>query len=84
MALKKSIVMPQGYEVKDAYFRIENLSLHGKEAMTYNIRGYADTSKPSFIEFVHSCNYELNGKNPIEQAYENAKTTPDFEGCEDC
>jgi hypothetical protein len=84
MALRKTIVMPQGYEVENAYHRIESLTVHPKDAMTFMLRGYADVTKPSFIEFVMTCEYSLDGDNPIKQAYEFLKTTSEFDGAEDC
>jgi len=29
-------------------------------------------------------NYDLEGENPIKQAYQHLKTLPEFEGAEDC
>lgn len=84
MALKKTVVMFDGKQIVDAYFRIDSLTVHPTEAMSFCIRGYENVSKPSFIEFVMSCPYRLLGENPLVQAYNYAKTTPEFEGCEDC
>jgi len=32
----------------------------------------------------HDCAYDINGKNPIAQAYDHAKTLPEFAGAVDC
>lgn len=86
MALKKTIVMPQGYEIKDAYHKIESLTIHPKDAVTFVMRGYenANADKPLFIEFMFSGPYDITGENPIKQAYEYVKTTAEFNGAKDC
>jgi hypothetical protein len=33
---------------------------------------------------MHGCPYDIEGDNPIKQAYEHLKTLPEFEGAIDC
>jgi hypothetical protein len=84
MALKKTISTVYGFNVADAYHRIENVTLNGKDKLNFNVRIYTVADKPFFAENVMSCDYDLNGANPIAQAYEYLKTLPEFAGAVDC
>lgn len=84
MAIKKTINTVHGIEVLDAYHRVESVSLQGKDAISFHLRGYADPNKPFVAEQVFSAPFDLNGTNPIAQAYAHIKTLPDFEGSVDC
>jgi hypothetical protein len=84
MAIRKNIETLQGVKVQDAYCRVENVSLRGKDTIHFVLRSYADTSKPSFQEIGFLSAYDMTGKNPIAQAYDHLKTLPEFSGTQDC
>jgi hypothetical protein len=84
MAIRKNIETLQGVKVQDAYCRVENVSLRGKDTIHFVLRSYADTSKSSFQEVGFLSAYDLNGDNPIKQAYKHLKTLPEFAGTTDC
>ena len=85
MALKKTVRTPFGFESVDAYHRVEGVSLASKTQISYFLRSYKDNfGVPSFAETHQFCDYDLNGANPIAQAYENAKNLPAMDGAVDC
>ncbi len=85
MALTKSIKTEWGIEVEKAYSRIENVTLTAKDKITFHVRYYVLKEKvPFFTEKVFGCDYDLNGENPIKQAYLHLKTLPEFADAVDC
>jgi len=85
MALKKTVTTEQGFEANGAYHRVEGVRLNGKTSMSFQIRSYKDAKDfPAFSDAMHICAYDIEGKNPIAQAYEYLKTLPDFTGAIDC
>lgn len=85
MALKKTVTTEYGIEVVDAYHRVEYLQIKDKTSITYHLRSYKDNSGlPFFGERVLECNYDIEGDNPIAQAYMHVKTLPDFATAVDC
>ena len=90
MAFERTINTNTGITVQNAYSKVEFLSLIGKDSISFNIRNY--TANPTDTE-VHlpffseeknfKCAYDLNGENPIRQAYTYLKTLPEFEGVSD-
>jgi hypothetical protein len=84
MALKKTITTVHGFEAKDAYHRVEGLRLEGKTGITFHVRSYAAPDTPFFTEQVLTAPYDLNGDNPLAQAYAHLKTLSEFEGAVEC
>lgn len=86
MALRKTVATVYGISVGNAYHRVEALVLPQKDRMNFHVRSYANaTGEPFFAEDVHmGVDYDLNGPNPIEQAYEYVKALPVFSGAVDC
>lgn len=84
MALSKTATTVHGFEAVNAYHRIEKLSVLGKDKVEFHVRSYVDKTKPFFAEQVIEAAYDLNGANPIAQAYEHLKTLPEFTSAEDC
>lgn len=78
MALQKTVNTVHGFLVTDAYHRVEGVTLNSKSQLGFKIRSYVSIDKPSFDEKSYKCVYDLNGDNPIAQAYMYAKTTDDF------
>jgi hypothetical protein len=84
MALEKTITTKHGIEITNAYFRVGEIRLIGKSRIEFNVYVHADPSKPFVSESIEDASYDLNGGNPIQQAYEHLKTLPEFEGAVDC
>jgi hypothetical protein len=77
MALTKSIELTTGINVANAYLRVEGVSLT-KTNMNFHIREYTEQGMPFFNEEVFNCSYNIEGDNPIKQAYLYLKTLPEF------
>lgn len=84
MALQLTKTTKSGIEVKNAYIRVDQLSLSGKEDITFKVNSYKDKSLPAFEEDFYGCHYDINGENPIKQAYLHLKTLPEFSDATDC
>jgi hypothetical protein len=84
MALKKTTTTVHGFTATDAYHRVEALRLESKSQITFHVRSYASPDTPFFTEQVMTSAYDLNGDNPLAQAYANVKTLPEFAGAVDC
>lgn len=85
MAIKKTVVTIHGFEAVDAYHRVECVEIQGKDQISYRIRSYKDKSGfPFFDDVLISCNYDMNGGNPLVQAYAHLKTLPEFADAVDC
>jgi hypothetical protein len=84
MALAKTALTVHGLNVENAYHRVEFAQLD-KNKMTFRVRSYKDNSGlPHFSDTLFDCVYDLNGENPIKQAYQHLKTMPEFAGAIDC
>lgn len=84
MALRKSVKSIYGIDVNGAYHRVESVAIQGKDKIYFALKSYASVENPSFAEKSYSCNYSLDGANPIAQAYDHLKTLPEFAGATDC
>jgi hypothetical protein len=84
MALSKTTTSPHGFEATSAYHRVEGVSLITNASMTFRVRAYKDASFPAFADDGYSCAYDINGENPIKQAYLYLKTLPEFATATDC
>lgn len=84
MALQKTTTTFQGFTATDAYHRVEGITLVQKNRMTFQVRSYKQVGFPFFSDASHATAFDLNGPNPIEQAYEHLKTLPEFADAVDC
>jgi hypothetical protein len=84
MAFKKTTQTGFGFEVVNAYYRVEGVRLIAKDKLQFQLRSSVDGQTPHFSDSQHECSYDLNGVNPIKQAYEQLKTLPEFAGAIDC
>lgn len=85
MALEKTVTTPQGFEAVNAYNRVKNLSLISKNSISFHVQSLKDSNAPAeFASEFYSCQYDLNGANPMEQAYTHLKTLPEFAGAKHC
>lgn len=84
MALEKTVTTPHGFDATNAYHRVEGLSLISKDKIRFAVRSYKDATQPFFDEVVMECEYDLDGENPIKQAYEHVKTLEEFVDAVNC
>jgi hypothetical protein len=83
MALFKDITTEYGVTIPAAYVRVDDVSMT-KQRVVASARFYADTQKPPFADHVFAFKYQLDGPNPIKQAYEHLKSLPEFADAVDC
>ena len=69
MAFKQTTSSPQGFKATDAYHRVECVVLDTKTNISFKLRAYKDVEYPFFDEKQFFCQYDLEGVNPIKQAY---------------
>jgi hypothetical protein len=85
MALKQKISTISGIEINSAYHRVEQITLVNKSNILFAVNAYKDSEIKTYItNKSYSCKYDLEGKNPIAQAYAHLKTLPEFSGAVDC
>jgi hypothetical protein len=84
MALEKTVTTPHGFNANNAYHRVEAVSLTQKDKICFAVRSYKSVQDPAFTESFMECAYDLEGKNPIKQAYEYVKTLEEFADAKDC
>lgn len=84
MALKNTQQTETGFIAKDAYHRVENVAIYSKNKMAFVIKIYNDVNKESFDNKTFHCEYDINGENPIKQAYLHIKSLPEFADAVDC
>lgn len=85
MAILKTVQTAFGIEIENAYHRVENVSLVAKDKITFQVRRRVNAAQTSiFDEMAFECYYDLNGDNPIAQAYAHLKTLPEYADAVDC
>jgi len=84
MAIKLTVKTNSGIDVQDAYHRVSSIQINNKTAMNFVVTSHKTSSDMHFQESAFGCAYDLNGKNPIAQAYEYLKTLPAYAGSVDC
>jgi len=85
MAITKQATTLHGFSAPSAYYRVEELKLDDKSNMSFVLQVYKsqDESTYAFNSYSYSCSYDLNGSNPIAQAYEYVKTLSEFSDATD-
>lgn len=84
MALSMSIDTKFGIHVSNAYHRVEGLELLSKSSMAFSVRAYSDPGLAAISDARHVAPYDIDGDNPIRQAYVHLKSIPGFETAVDC
>jgi hypothetical protein len=84
MAISKTVITAHGIQVNNAYHRVENLKMFGKDKIKFQLCASVDKNKLSFYADSYECAYDLEGDNPIKQAYTHLKTLSEFAGAVDC
>ena len=83
MAIQTTVNTSSGLSITDAYCKIAEVSIT-KNSVTFALQVFADKTKTFVIENVFTAPYDLEGPNPIKQAYEYLKSLPDFADAVDC
>jgi hypothetical protein len=82
MALLKSISF-KGVLLNDAYHRVWRVDCE-KTKMSFGLSIHATAADEALTGATYSCAYDLNGANPIAQAYAHLKTLDEFAGALNC
>lgn len=82
--MRKNLVANNGIAIDNAYCKVENL-LVTKDRIRFLVNCYVDNSGEyaSFTSFGYNAPYVIYQTNPIQQAYEFAKTQQ-FADATDC
>lgn len=87
MALTQSLTLTNNFEeesyFKDAYLRVGKVTAT-KNLSTVELSYYKNNSSPSLITRYLTFTLDLDGPNPIKQAYLYLKTLPEFSDAVDC
>jgi hypothetical protein len=82
MALQKTVTF-KGINILNCYIKIWRIE-GGKDFISFNVSYSSNSTEEAFNGETYSCAYNINGSNPIAQAYEHLKTLPEFAGATDC
>lgn len=77
MALSKDIEF-NGIQVENAYIKVENVTVE-KDSMTAMVTWRAKANSAPLQNKTYGLEYDINGKNPLSQAYEKLKALPEFD-----
>lgn len=87
MALQKNIKLTDNFEIEvtieNAYIRVEKTDCSKKEAK-YTISINKSNDGLMLKNLYGIFDYDINGENPIKQAYLHLKTLPEFADAVDC
>jgi hypothetical protein len=86
MAIQKSIEFTTQYgkiAVPNCYIRVNSVEINKAEAAAA-ITFYRDNKINALQEQSHPFAYDLEGPNPIKQAYLHLKSLPEFADAVDC
>jgi len=84
MALSLTICQETGIEVQDAYVQVVSALVHKNQTATACYAIFADRKKLPFNSMEVTYPYDLEGPNPIKQAYLHLKSLPEFADAVDC
>jgi hypothetical protein len=87
MALKKTVSLTTNLGTiatfADAYIRVDNVNVT-KNVCRFFVQTHKEKDGQVLDQKSHMISYEIDGVNPIKQAYESLKTLPEFAGATDC
>lgn len=84
MALTVPLSTEYGIDIAAAYARIEHVSIPAKDTLSFVVSYYVKPGVPAIARSSYSCANNLDGPNPIKQAYLYLKTLPKFSDAVDC
>lgn len=83
-AISASYVLKDDFDRPDAYWQVSGTMID-KASGVANLVVYQDATKSRVLRMMsQEFPYDLDGGNPIAQAYEHLKTLPEFADAEDC
>jgi len=87
MALQRNIKLTDIFEIEveihNAYSKVEQV-VCPKNNMTIYHNSKKSSEGNTVLSNVVNCDYDINGENPIKQAYLYLKTLPEFADAIDC
>lgn len=84
MALKKTVLTSYGFDAVNAYHRVKHVEINEKNKMSFQVESSKDGVFPYFAVKLFHADYDIEGDNPIKQAYIYLKLQPEFADAEDC
>ena len=85
MALEKTITTQHGIVVNNAYHKVDNVVIRNKDQMEFNVKIFVSKEQNVPFELLaFVCAYDIQGDNPIRQAYKYLKTLQEFSDAIDC
>lgn len=81
MALSKNMEF-SGIQVQGAYIKVENVTVE-KDSMAATVIWRASSNSAPLKNKTYGLVYDINGKNPLAQAYDKLKALPEFAGSSD-
>lgn len=85
MALQKTVTTRAGVTVPNAYIRVGRCEIVNKTLLGFSVDYFANESESFVFDAAPQfCEYDINGENPIKQAYVYLKTLPEFANAVDC
>jgi hypothetical protein len=72
-----------GIQLQGAYVKVERVTVT-KDSLSIELVWRASKKSPPIKNKHFNLPYDLEGANPLAQAYRNLKTLPEFAGAEDC
>jgi len=87
MALRKTINTAFGFAAKDAYHRVTSVSWGGKGVLSsFTIASFVDEAAGNAPLAVNTFTFQpdASGGSFVKQAYEFAKTQPEYSDADDC
>lgn len=82
MAFLKSTTF-KSLAIQNAYHRVWGVTV-SKNTISFGLGFHATPESEMIDSATYHCSYDLNGVNPIAQAYVHLKTLPAFAGATDC
>lgn len=84
MAIKKDVVTSTGFDCPSAYHKVGNINISNKDTLKFSLLISKEQGLNPFDQKPYECGYEIDGANPIEQAYIHLKTLSEFADAVDC
>lgn len=81
MALQKTLTY-KGLTIPNAYCKVWRIE-GDKTEISFGLGVYVSRDGERIYSETHTFDYNLDGENPIKQAYEYVKTLPEFAGATD-
>lgn len=84
MALKNTTITQYGFEIQNSYNKVGNVLIVKKTELEFELNTSKDSDSDFFKKTKFNTSYDINGENPIKQAYLHLKTLPEFSDAVDC